>query len=59
MRTKTAPSWARLDPYMPTPCAICGECINDDEDYEAVKRRGAKVPNYYRTARIKKERAKA
>lgn len=56
--TKETPSWAATPRYRAIQCGICGECIRDDEDYEAVKRRGAKVPNYYHTACIKKERAK-
>ena len=56
--TKETPSWAATPRYRVIQCGICGECIRDDEDYEAVKRRGAKVPNYYHTACIRKERTK-
>lgn len=57
MRADTAPTWAKLPGFVAVPCKICGKFINAyDEDYEAVKRKGAKAPNYYHTACIKKER---
>ena len=56
--TKETPSWAAVPRYGAMHCSICVECIRDGEDYEAVKKRGAKVPNYYHTACIEKERAK-
>ena len=57
MNRLTAPNWARPANYTTITCAICGKEIY--EEFEAVKPKGAKKPNYYHTSCIEKEQRKA